>query len=85
MALWVCINIRNYISKDNPSFSRKDQWNFMHIIYYNFTKKATQPYSMYSGIETGVDGMCIFIVWSDSSPLTALTVCFSLLTQRQPP
>lgn len=59
--LQVCVNIRNCISKNNPLCSRKDQWNSMSIIYFNFTKKATQSYSMYSGIETGMDGTCMFI------------------------
>lgn len=57
MALRVCIKIRNYISKDNPSFSRKDPWNFMHIIYLNFTEKVMQPHSMDPGVDTGVAGM----------------------------
>lgn len=61
MPLQVCVNIRNCISKNNPLCSRKDQWNFMSIIYFSFTKKATQSYSMYSGIETGMDGTCMFI------------------------
>lgn len=61
MALQVCVNIRNYISKNNPLFRRNEQRNFMPIIYFSFTKKATQPYSMYLGIETGMDGSCMFI------------------------
>lgn len=96
MALWVCMNIRNYISKDSPSFSRKDQWNFMHIIYLNFTKKATHsPRACFQALKpvwmACVYSLCDLTQTSDStdcllqsadSPAASLTVGIALVSDR---